>query len=99
MALLSRFPILVWAGAALLGWIAGELMVSDRVALLQMQDWSPALVAPAADSSIGIKASKLVLYSAAVAGVLIVLLAGWLLQKAAACRELARSCRIAFDPS
>lgn len=79
--LLSRYPILVWAGAALLGWIAGELVVSDRVALLQMQEWNPALVAPAADSAIGIKPSKPVLYSAAVIGVLIVLLAGWLLQK------------------
>jgi YjbE family integral membrane protein len=29
MALLSRFPVLVWAGAALLGWIAGELIVAD----------------------------------------------------------------------
>jgi YjbE family integral membrane protein len=29
MALLSRFPILVWAGAALLGWVAGEMLDSD----------------------------------------------------------------------
>jgi YjbE family integral membrane protein len=29
MALLDRFPILVWAGAALLGWIAGGMLVSD----------------------------------------------------------------------
>jgi YjbE family integral membrane protein len=29
MMVLDRFPVLVWAGAALLGWIAGELMVSD----------------------------------------------------------------------
>ena len=28
-ALLTRFPILVWAGAALLGWIAGEIMIED----------------------------------------------------------------------
>lgn len=27
--LLSRFPILVWAGAALLGWVAGEMFDSD----------------------------------------------------------------------
>ena len=27
--LLNRFPILVWAGAALLGWIAGELIATD----------------------------------------------------------------------
>jgi len=29
MFLLNRVPALVWAGAALLGWIAGELIVSD----------------------------------------------------------------------
>src|SRR5438105_8774265 len=29
MALLTRLPILVWAGAALLGWIAGDVMATD----------------------------------------------------------------------
>jgi YjbE family integral membrane protein len=29
VALLERFPILIWAGAALLGWVAGETIVSD----------------------------------------------------------------------
>ena len=29
MALLSRFPILIWAGAGLLGWVAGEMFSSD----------------------------------------------------------------------
>jgi YjbE family integral membrane protein len=28
-ALLDRFPILIWLGAALLGWIAGETMATD----------------------------------------------------------------------
>lgn len=28
-SLLTRFPILVWAGAALLGWVAGEMFDSD----------------------------------------------------------------------
>jgi YjbE family integral membrane protein len=28
-ALLDRFPVLVWLGAALLGWIAGETMATD----------------------------------------------------------------------
>ena len=28
-ALLLRFPVVVWAGAALLGWIAGEMIVAD----------------------------------------------------------------------
>ena len=31
MSLLDRFPILVWAGAALLGWIAGEVVATDPV--------------------------------------------------------------------
>lgn len=29
LKLLERMPILVWAGAALLGWIAGEIMATD----------------------------------------------------------------------
>lgn len=27
--LIQRFPIIIWAGAALLGWIAGEMIVTD----------------------------------------------------------------------
>ena len=30
-ALLNRFPIIVWAGAALLGWIAGNVLATDPV--------------------------------------------------------------------
>ena len=30
-ALLNRFPIVVWAGAALLGWIAGDVLATDPV--------------------------------------------------------------------
>ncbi len=29
MKMIDRYPFLVWAGAALLGWIAGELVASD----------------------------------------------------------------------
>jgi YjbE family integral membrane protein len=31
VALLARFPILVWGGAALLGWIAGQLIAAEPV--------------------------------------------------------------------
>jgi hypothetical protein len=79
--LLSRFRSWFETGAALLGWIAGELIVSDRITLLQMQAWTPALVVPAPDVPVGIKASKLILYSAATVGILIVLVFGWLLKK------------------
>ena len=29
MRLLARFPVLVWAGAGLLGWVAGEMLITD----------------------------------------------------------------------
>ncbi len=29
MAVLERFPVIIWAGAALLGWIAGEIIAGD----------------------------------------------------------------------
>jgi YjbE family integral membrane protein len=29
MVMLDRFPIFIWAGAALLGWIAGDVMATD----------------------------------------------------------------------
>jgi YjbE family integral membrane protein len=33
VALLNRFPILVWFGAALLGWVAGEIMIKDAAVI------------------------------------------------------------------
>jgi YjbE family integral membrane protein len=33
MRLLERFPILVWAGGALLGWVAGDIMAKDGALL------------------------------------------------------------------
>jgi predicted tellurium resistance membrane protein TerC len=35
MALLERFRVLVWGGGALLGWIAGDVMVKD----VALSDW------------------------------------------------------------
>ncbi len=38
--LLRRFPILVWGGAGLLGWVAGELLTSDP-AWTHFAGWTP----------------------------------------------------------
>jgi YjbE family integral membrane protein len=81
MSLLTRYPVLVWAGAALLGWIAGELLVTDLVSVSQLQAWNPALVAVDPDSATGLRPVGLVLYSAATIGALFVLLAGWILMR------------------
>ena len=67
MRLLTRFPILVWAGAALLGWIAGELVATEPVLAPIMQDLSQTmLVTPKAMARI-----------LEILGAFLVLLVGW----------------------
>ncbi len=39
MALLTRLPILVWAGAALLGWIAGDVIATDPAIHPKLDGW------------------------------------------------------------
>jgi YjbE family integral membrane protein len=65
MAVLDRFPILVWAGAALLGWIAGEIMIED----------------PASISFLGADFVHKYVYVAAALGALFVIGLGWLLRR------------------
>jgi YjbE family integral membrane protein len=66
MKVMERFPILVWAGAALLGWVAGEIMVKDVVVIGYMgQDW----------------VDKVHLWAAA-AGAFFVVALGWLIRRA-----------------
>jgi YjbE family integral membrane protein len=65
MAVLDRFPLLVWAGAGLLGWIAGELFVTDP--------YIHHLLPPAQ--------AGLIEWIAAVTGVAVALGFGWLLRR------------------
>jgi YjbE family integral membrane protein len=54
MALLERFPLLVWAGAALLGWIAGETIATDpAVAGFLIADIGETLARQAATAAAG----------------------------------------------
>jgi YjbE family integral membrane protein len=71
MALLSRFPILVWAGAGLLGWIAGELLMEDPVS-------RPYFDTLGKDFGLSHQATE---YTMQVACTLLVLVCGWLLKK------------------
>jgi YjbE family integral membrane protein len=66
MALLNRFPILVWAGAGLLGWVAGEIMVKDAA----VAGW------------LGAEAVDRWHVWAAGAGVVFVLAVGWFIRRA-----------------
>lgn len=70
MALLDRLPILVWAGAGLLGWIVGEVIATD-----------PAVEGYLTDNFGALTAHQMAI-AAAVVGVVLVLLMGGLWRRA-----------------
>ena len=61
LALLERFPILVWGGAGILGWVAGDIFASDTFVLALFD-----MIAP-----------ERVQLAASIAGVLIVVASGY----------------------
>ena len=67
MKVLERLPVLAWAGAVLLGWIAGDMFISD-----------PFLV-----DRLGTERAEALAHPASVVGAAIVLVAGWLLHRRA----------------
>lgn len=83
MTLISRFPIIVWAGAALLGWIAGEMIFGDPIMLDLVQQHAPNLLhtVPIEKNPLGREVVNALHYGAAVVGAAIVLLAGWMIKK------------------
>ena len=74
MAVLTRFPALVWAGAALLGWIAGDLIMEDPIS-------HPYLVAFGAPYGLAPPTIELVLQAIGAATVLAI---GWFVLKMSA---------------
>lgn len=71
MALLDRFPILIWAGAALLGWIVGRVITADPV----IEGWMV--------HDFGVPTARAVEYAAAAVSAALVLIVGglWRLAK------------------
>jgi YjbE family integral membrane protein len=74
--LLDRMPILVWAGAALLGWVAGELIATEPVLAPYMQSLA---------GSLGVTL-KVVTRSIEVFGAILVVAVGWFITRASARR-------------
>jgi YjbE family integral membrane protein len=48
LKLVGRFPVLVWGGAAILGWVAGDILASDAVVLGIFSEFSPVQINMAA---------------------------------------------------
>jgi YjbE family integral membrane protein len=79
--LISRFPVIVWAGAGLLGYIAAEMIVTDP-AVLEWLAGYPNLVLPDPNHPpLNLKPSGMVLYSAAAVGALFVVILGYFLAR------------------
>jgi YjbE family integral membrane protein len=89
MMVLDRFPILVWLGATLLGWIAGDVIETDpavRPLLQRLLDGQIALNLDATSAVFGVSPhfsldGDLVEYIASVLGAIIVLVAGSIWRK------------------
>jgi len=66
VTLLDRFPLLIWAGAALLGWIAGEVIATDPVPRGYLTE------------AFGGSVARAVEYASAAAGIAVALIGGGL---------------------
>ncbi|MBB5764646.1 TerC family protein [Methylorubrum rhodesianum] len=51
--LIDRFPILIWFGGGLLGWVAGEMIASDRLMQQHVIEALPAALQPTLHSVAG----------------------------------------------
>lgn len=80
--LMERYPIIITIGAALIGWVAGEMLVTDPA----LADWLGALGARFDGARPMIGAVSLE-YVAGAAGVIVVVLAGTLLARRAQASE------------
>lgn len=82
-SIIERFPILVWIGAALLGWIAAEMVLGDIAVLRWLQANWPTWVMPVSTdvSPLGIGPAKVPHYVAAVLGAIFVCIVGYVLKK------------------
>ena len=91
MALLTRLPALVWAGAGLLGWIAGEVMATDPAVLPRLHALLDGPVGVKLDAFFGSlgMASHFANgghggeVACGIIGIIIVLVAGWIWRRRA----------------
>lgn len=79
--LITRFPVIVWAGAALLGYIAAEMIVTDPVVLGWLSSYPGLTLPDPGHPPLDIKPAGTVLYSAAAVGALFVVTLGYVLAR------------------
>jgi YjbE family integral membrane protein len=84
MLVLDRLPILIWLGAALLGWIAGDVIETDPAVqpwLHRLLDGAVKVQLDAISALVGVSEGELVGYLASLVGTVAVLVAGSIWRK------------------
>ncbi|MCZ8376117.1 MAG: TerC family protein [Beijerinckiaceae bacterium] len=85
--IMDRFPIIIWAGAALLGWIAGEMIVSDGFIMEWLRSINAGFITTgsASDGHGGTvtitKPVAAIFYGAAAVGAAVVVAIGYFMKK------------------
>lgn len=82
-SIIERFPILIWIGAALLGWIAAEMILGDIAVLQWLQVNMPTWVkAVSTDvNPLGIGPANMPHYASAVLGAALVCIIGYVVKR------------------
>jgi YjbE family integral membrane protein len=80
-SIIERFPIFIWLGAALLGWIAGEMIVSDPVVMNWLQANMPHLTMVNPKDAKELIPVKSLFYGAAAVGAAIVIAGGYIMKR------------------
>lgn len=82
-SIIERYPILVWLGAALLGWIAAEMILGDAAVLAWLKTVLPSWVVtvPVEVNPVGMMPASMPHYMAAVLGAAFVCIVGYLLKR------------------
>ncbi len=80
---IQRAPVLIWAGAALLGWVAAELMIADPGLVALLKSYTSIPLVPDKDGAPGaMEVASWVKYTAATVGAVLVVALGALLRPA-----------------
>jgi YjbE family integral membrane protein len=79
--LINRFPVIVWAGAGLLGYIAAEMIVTDPIVLQWLAQYPGFTLPDPQHPPLLLKPAGVVLYSAAAVGALFVVFVGFILAR------------------
>jgi YjbE family integral membrane protein len=79
--IIERFPVFIWLGAALLGWIAGEMIVSDPIVIGWLKDTAPLYLRESAKNPGELLPVTLLYYGAAAVGAAIVIAGGFFMKR------------------